>query len=201
MKVTELLNRTASGKPVPGGGSIAALSAAAAAGLVEMVANLTIGKPGYEAVQEKMEDLSKEAHALREKLTADIDNDSDAYNRVYLAFKLPRQTEEEKQNRQQAIQDGLRNAASVPMSVAENAYCVLKLAGKAIATGNKNAVTDGAVGAMMARTAVLAALCNVKVNLGGIKDESFAKEMKEKINRLETVALREEKAILCMVDP
>ena len=97
LKVSEMLDKTASSDPVPGGGSIAALSAAVAASLAEMVANLTLGKKGYEAVEEEMKAVAEKMRPLREKLTKDIDRDADSYNTVFSAFKLPKQTEEEKQ--------------------------------------------------------------------------------------------------------
>jgi formiminotetrahydrofolate cyclodeaminase len=199
LRLSELLDKTASSDPVPGGGSIAALSAAAAAGLTEMVANLTVGKKGYEAVEEEMMAVTEKMRPLREKLLKDIDRDADAYNEVFLAFKLPKSTDEEKEKRQKAIQDGLKHAALVPLGVAEDAFSILKLARKAVSLGNRNAVTDGAIAAMMARTAVLSALYNVKINLGSIKDEAFVDEMREKVKRLEEETLKEEQEILSLV--
>ena len=111
MAVSEFIDRIASNEPVPGGGSVAALGAAVAAGLVEMVANLTIGKKGYETAESEMKGLIEKIRPLRRKLTEDIDNDSNAYNRVFSAFKLSKTTEEEKQKRQEAIQAGLKHAA------------------------------------------------------------------------------------------
>jgi len=198
LKVSELLDKTASSNPVPGGGSIAALSAAAAAGLTEMVANLTVGKKGYEAVEEEMMAVTEKMRPLREKLLKDIDRDAEAYNEVFLAFKLPKSTDEEKEKRQKAIQDGLKHAALVPLGVAEDAFNILRHARTVITKGNKNAVTDGAVAAMMARTAVLSALYNVKINLGSIKDEAFVDEMREKVKQLEEEAIKEEREIRCL---
>ena len=200
LKVSEMLDKTASSDPVPGGGSIAALSAAVAASLAEMVANLTLGKKGYEAVEEEMKAVAEKMRPLREKLTKDIDRDADSYNTVFSAFKLPKQTEEEKQKRGQAIQNGLKHAASVPMGVAEDAFGILKHVRMVIEKGNQNAITDGAVAAMMARTAVLSALYNVKINLGSIKDEAFVKEMREKVKRLVEETLKEEQEILSLVE-
>jgi len=200
LKVSELLDKTASSDPVPGGGSIAALSAAAAAGLTEMVANLTVGKKGYEAVEEEMMAVAEKMRPLREKLLKDIDRDADAYNEVFSAFKHPKSTDEEKEQRQKAIQAGLKQAALIPLEVAEDAFRILEFARTIIAKGNRNAVTDGAAAAMMARTAVLSALYNVKFNLGSIKDEAFVDEMREKVKRLEEETLKEEQEILSMVE-
>lgn len=199
LKVSELLEKTASSDPVPGGGSIAALSAAVAASLAEMVANLTMGKIGYEAVEEEMMAVAEKMRPLREKLLDDMDRDSNAYNEVFSAFKLPKNSEEEEEKRQKIIQDGLKHAASVPMGVAEDAFGILKHTRTVITRGNKNAVTDGAVAAMMARTAVLSALYNVKINLGSIRDEAFVDDMREKVKRLEDATVREEQEILSLV--
>jgi methenyltetrahydrofolate cyclohydrolase len=200
MTVSDFIDKVASNEPVPGGGSVAALSAAVAAGLVEMVANLTLGKKGYDSAEESMEQVVERAQPLRRKLIQDIDNDSNAYNRVFSAFKLPKTTGEEKQRRQDAIQAGLKHAASVPMGVAEDAVELMRLAQTAVEKGNKNAVTDAAVGAMLARSAALSALYNVKINLGTLKDKAFAGEMKQKAELLEAEAVKLEKEILKLVD-
>ena len=94
-KITEYLAKAAAGTAVPGGGSVAALNGALAAGLTEMVANLTVGKKGYEAVEEDMKALADKASQLRNKLTAAIDQDADAYTEVMAAYKLPKTTDEE----------------------------------------------------------------------------------------------------------
>ncbi len=196
LSIKEFLNKTASGAPVPGGGSAAALSASVAAGLVEMVANLTVGKKGYEAAESEMLDASKAAAGLREKLILGIDEDSNAYNGVLAAYKLPKITDDEKDRRKNAIQDALKTAALIPLGVAEKALEVMKLAEKVLQKGNKNAVTDGAVGTMMARTAVMSALYNVKINLSGIDDAGFVNNLSEKVDRIEREALDKEEKIL-----
>lgn len=195
LTIKEFLEKTASNTPTPGGGSVAALGAVLAAALSEMVANLTIGKKGFEKIEKEMKDIASASFNYRDKLIKDIDRDSDAYNQVMAAFKLPKQTKEEKNNRQLAIQDGLKTASLVPLRVAKDASKIMELAGEVVIKGNKNAVTDGVVGAMMARTAVLAALYNVKINLASIKDDKFVNEIKEQINDLETVIENKEKEI------
>jgi len=199
LKITEYLEKAAAGTAVPGGGSVAALNAALAAGLTAMVANLTIGKKGYEAVAEEMNDIANKTTELREKLTAAIDRDAEAYSEVMAAFKLPRTTNQEKELRKLAIQKAFKHAALVPMEVANQAVKVLDLAGRAVAGGNKNAVTDGLVAAMNARTAALAALYNVKINLGSIDDDEFVKKLTREINDLEQQAREKEKEILANV--
>ena len=173
MSVSEYLAKTASGDPLPGGGSSAALSAALGAALTEMVANLTIGRKGFEAVDADMRSAAKQAAALRAKLTLDIDRDSDAYTRVLAAFKLPKETEAQKADRAQAIQDAFKQAALVPLGVARDALLVMDLGRAAIAKGNPNAASDGAAGVLAARMAVRAAVYNVRINLKSIKDQAF----------------------------
>jgi len=199
LKITEYLEKAAAGTAVPGGGSVAALNASLAAGLTEMVANLTIGKKGYEAVADEMHDIAGRAAELREKLTAAIDRDADAYSAVMAAFKLPKATDPEMELRKQEIQKAFKQAALVPLEVANHAVNVIDLAGRAVDSGNKNAVTDGVVAAMNARTAALAALYNVKINLVSIEDDEFVKELTREINNLEQQAKSKEQEILVNV--
>jgi formiminotetrahydrofolate cyclodeaminase len=199
LKITEYLAKAAEGTAVPGGGSVAALNASLAASLIEMVANLTIGKKGYEAVAEEMNDIVAETNELRKKLTAAIDRDAEAYSEVMAAFKLPKSTGQEKEFRKQEIQRAFKHAALVPMGVADQAVKLIDLAGRAIAGGNKNAVTDGVVAAMNARTAALAALYNVKINLGSIEDDEWVNKLTREINALEQQAKSKEQEILAKV--
>ena len=196
LTLTEFLEKIASHSPVPGGGSIAALSAAIAASLSEMVAHLTIGKKGYEALEEEMQEIAKDAFQYRERLIRTIDKDSNAYNDVMAAFKLPKGTELERNNREGAIQEALINATLVPLDVARDAFKIIELAGKAVKQGNKNAVTDAAVAVMMARTAALSALYNVKINLASIKDTNFVKEVGNDVKRMENAIVNREREFL-----
>ncbi|SKC63371.1 cyclodeaminase/cyclohydrolase family protein [Maledivibacter halophilus] len=194
------LEETASKSPVPGGGSIAAMSAATAVALTEMVANLTVGKKGYEAAQGEMEKLLSYLPNSRIGFIEDIDRDAEAFNKVMKAFKLPKDTDEEKKIRKETIQSSMKNAANVPLEVARKAFKMMEQITKVVEMGNKNAVTDGAVAAMMARTSVLSALFNVKINLSSIKDEEFVKKVKNEVEELERKACELEKKILAKVD-
>jgi len=196
LSIKEFLAKTASGSPVPGGGSVAAMSAAIAASLTEMVANLTIGKKGYEATEEQMKGIAKDAAEYRNKLVKNIDRDSDAYNDVLAAFRLPKGSEQEENIRKQAIQDTFKNASLVPLDVAKNAFKIIELAELVVKHGNKNAVTDGAVAVMMARTAVLSALYNVKINLSSIKDKNFVERIRKDVTSLESEIENKEREIL-----
>jgi len=196
LSIKEFLAETASGSPVPGGGSIAALSAAIAAGLSEMVANLTIGKKGYEEKEKQMKVIKKATTDFRNKLIKDIDRDSDAYNDVLAAFRLSKATEQEENIRKQAIQDAFKKASLVPLDVAKNAFKIIELADGVVKHGNKNAVTDGAVAVMMARTAALSALYNVKINLASIKDKDFVERIRKDVTGLESEIEKKEREIL-----
>ena len=199
-KITEYLAKAAAGTAVPGGGSVAALNGALAAGLTEMVANLTVGKKGYEAVEEDMKAIADKASQLRNKLTAAIDQDADAYTEVMAAYKLPKTTDEETSLRKQKIQDAIKHAALVPLEVARDALAVIDLAGSAIRKGNKNAASDGAVAAMNARTAALAAIYNVKINLGSIQDHSFVEKLAQEVEDLQDQVTEKENEALSYVE-
>lgn len=143
-------------------------------------ANLTIGKKKYADVEGQMRTIATEAAIIRERLIRDIDRDSEAYDRVFAAFKLPKETEEEKAERSRVIQDATKQAAMVPMEVAEEIASVMETIIYVAHKGNRNAVTDACVAMMTARTCVLGALLNVRINLTSIKDEAFVRRMSEK---------------------
>jgi len=196
MSVVSFLDETASNSPVPGGGSIAALSAAFSAALTQMVATLTIGKKGYEGVQMEVERAALEAERLRGMFVEYIDKDSDAFNEVMKAFKLSKDTEEKAEFRKEAIQEATRLAALIPLEIAREAYKIMDIASLVVQKGNKNAVTDGAVATMLSRTAVLSALYNVKINLSSIKDKEFVEKVSAEVEELErNVKLREEEIL------
>jgi formiminotetrahydrofolate cyclodeaminase len=196
LTVKKFLNIVASEEPVPGGGSIAALSASISAALVQMVAGLTRGKKSTPELDELMSDLIKTASQLQGRLLEDIDRDAQAYALVMKAYRMPKGSDEEKKAREEAIQEALKEAARVPFSVAEAGTGLLRLAEIAVRQGNPNAVTDAAVAALMARSAVLGALLNVKINLASIKDKSFADELSRKCDLLEKEVEEKEKVIL-----
>ena len=196
LTIKEFLRETASSKPVPGGGSVAALAGALSAALSEMVANLTIGRKGYEELDNEMKEIVRETKKYREKLVEYVDKDSDAYNGVMAAYKMPKETEAEKEKRSIEIQKSLKHATMVPLEVADDTFYLIQLAGKVVRNGNKNAVTDGAVATMMARTAVHSAIYNVKINLASIKDNMFVDDVSKKLQTLENKIDRLEKEIL-----
>ncbi len=196
MTINEFAKIVASDSPVPGGGSIAALCGALGAALAGMVANLTVGKKKYANSKEEMTDIIIKASLLREKLLNYIEEDSLAYNKVTEAYRLSKETEEERFYRRDRIQESLKVAASVPLKVAETSFEIFPLAEAVVLRGNASSVTDALVGAMMARTGVLSAVLNIRINLASIKDDEFVKELKDKADVLEERTYKYEKEIL-----
>ena len=196
LTLKQFLEKTANNEPVPGGGSISALHGAVAAALTEMLSNITIGKKNYSAVEETMKLNATKASALRTEFLTDIDRDAEAYKLVFEAFRLPKDTDEQKVLRSEKIQEATKVAALVPMEVAERAFELLDLISETTRKGSKNAITDGCVAMMTCRTAVLGALLNVRINLASIRDERFVKELSEKCNRIEKETLRKEQELM-----
>lgn len=196
LTVEGFINETASSSPAPGGGSIAALNAASSAALITMVANLTLGKEKYAAVEGDMKEVAAKAGALKDDFLALIDEDSNAFNKIMAAFKLTKDTDEAKKARSAAIQDATKGAALVPFKVGQKANELFALAEEVITKGNQNAITDGAVAAMNARAAVRGAFLNVKINLGSIKDGLFVEDLQKKMAEIENEVDAREKALL-----
>jgi len=184
-RVIDFVAVTASKEPTPGGGAIAALTAATGAALAEMVANLTFGKKGYEAVQNEMEELQAKAEAIRERMLELSQADADVFNIFMNALGLPKNTDEEKAARTAAIQQAYKDAAMVPFEIGELANQIFDLAELASRKGNQNLITDGIIAAINARAAVKSAFLNVRINLSGIKDESFVAELTSKMYAIE----------------
>ena len=195
-RVIDFVAATASKEPTPGGGAIAALTAATGAALAEMVANLTFGKKGYEAVQTEMEELQAKAEAIRKRMLELSQADADVFNIFMNALGLPKNTDEEKAARTAAIQQAYKDAAMVPFEIGELANQIFDLAELASRKGNQNLITDGIIAAINARAAVKSAFLNVRINLSGIKDESFVAELISKMNAIEKDLDDKESAII-----
>jgi formiminotetrahydrofolate cyclodeaminase len=174
--VASFLDELASNAPAPGGGSVAALSGALGAALVSMVCNLTLGKKGYEEVQGDIEGLLAQSEALRKEMADLLEADVAAYTAYSQTAKMPRDTEEQKAARTEAMQAALKNATMVPMRIAEAAIKVMDLCMPAAEKGNKWAVSDAGVAVLMAEAALRSAALNVLINLGTIKDADFVAE-------------------------
>lgn len=195
-RVIDFVAATASKEPTPGGGAIAALTAATGAALAEMVANLTFSKKGYEAVQTEMEALQAKAEEIRNRMLELSQADADVFNIFMKALGLPKNTNEEKAIRTAAIQQAYKDAAMVPFEIGELANQIFDLAELASCKGNQNLITDGIIAAINARAAVKSAFLNVRINLSGIKDESFVAELISKMHAIEKDLDDKESAII-----
>jgi formiminotetrahydrofolate cyclodeaminase len=186
------LDDAASGKPAPGGGSVSACVGGLGAALVAMVCNLTLGKEKFADVQAPVRELVGKADAARVELEQLLQDDTVAYNGVIDAYKLPKDTEEQRAARTAAIQAGLVVAANVPLQICRVAAEVCRLARTAADIGNPAAITDAGIGAILGEAAALGAALNVKINLGSIKDAVYVQAANAELETIlaETAALR-----------
>lgn len=159
------LDALASAEPTPGGGSAAAYAAASAAALVAMVARVSTGKKKYAEIEAEMNDIAARCDTLRKKSTAAIELDAMAFDGVMAAYKMPKDTDDEKAARSQAVQTAMGKAAAVPLETCENALAILRLACTVADKGNLNAITDAATAASLAVAAITSAGANVRVNV------------------------------------
>lgn len=194
--VVQFAEALASSDPVPGGGSVAALCSSIACSLASMVARLTAGKKGYEEHDSKSREIIEKFDALSTEFLDLMQEDAAAFDRVMAAFGLPKASDEEKKHRTASIQDALKGAAEVPLRVAEKSAELFDTLEYLVKNGNKNAGSDALVGTMMARTAVLGAIFNVRINLDSIKDEAFVADMSKKAAALEKTAHEREREIV-----
>ena len=192
LTVKDFAALTASDAPAPGGGSISALCGALSAALVEMVANLTVNKEKYKEYQKEMSDIIENISADRKALLVAVDDDTRAFDKYMAALKLPKGTDE----RKAAMQEGLKEAALVPLSVAKRVCTLFPSIEKVLTHGNSNAVTDAMVATMLARTCALGAIYNVRINLSSIHDEAFVKELEGECHNLQNTAVSEEARLL-----
>ena len=179
---------TRSSDPTPGGGSVSAYVGVLGSALTSMVGGLTVGKKGYEDLPEeariKMETNSKEMEKLFDELAHIVDEDSKAFDEVMKAFKMPKETDEDKKQRSAAIQEGYKVALDVPFTCAEKCLRALELQDVFAQYGNINAITDIGVGILLAYSGMEGALLNVSINLGSLKDEAYRIETAEKVATL-----------------
>jgi glutamate formiminotransferase/formiminotetrahydrofolate cyclodeaminase len=176
MTLSDFADETASESPAPGGGSISAYVGALGVSLATMVANLSSHKRGWDDRWEEFSEWAVKGQQIKEELLHLVDADTDAFNRIMEAFRLPKGSEEEKAARKQAIQDATKNAIEVPFRVMELSYAAFEVIKEMAAKGNPNSVTDAGVGALCARSAVMGAFLNVKINAGGLNDKSWTEQ-------------------------
>ena len=196
----EFLEKLASNLPTPGGGGGAAMAGALAVALTSMVGNLTVGKEKFAQHEVEVQELLAKAEALRLELLSLVNADAEVFNRFMTCYRLPKHTDEEKQARNQAIQNAAKEAAEVPLKIAEACLEIMKLAGRIAIIGNPGAITDAAVSAIMARAALRSAVYNVVVNLKLIKDEVYNQAIYAKTEAIQKEAEALEKATLITAD-
>jgi len=173
MDLREFANELSSDSPAPGGGSVASLAGALAAALAAMVSNLTAGKKGYEEQRDRMLRVGVEGQRLKDEFLYDIDRDTEAFNEVMAAIKLPKKTDAEKAARGAAMETANKGATLVPLGVLRRAVPALELALEMARHGNRNSISDAGVGGLMGLSAAEGAYYNVMINLKGIEDGAF----------------------------
>ncbi|MFM2206715.1 MAG: glutamate formimidoyltransferase [Bacteroidota bacterium] len=200
MTLNAFADETASESPAPGGGSIAAYVGALGVSLGTMVANLSSHKKGWDERWKEFSDWAVKGQELKQQLLQMVDEDTNAFNRIMQAFGLPKGTDEEKKVRSAAIQEATRYATEIPYRVMELAYRSFEVIRAMAERGNPNSVTDAGVGAACARTAVLGAYMNVRINAGGLTDKTFAEDITGRAKAIMDKAAKEEAEILSIVE-
>lgn len=180
----QFLASVAAATPTPGGGTVSAVVGALGVSLARMASGLARGKKGYEDVQTDLVALEARAEAVQERLLALADRDSEAFDGVLAATRLPRGTDAERASRVEAMQVAYRKATEVPLETMEACVDALELAAVAVEKGNRGATTDGAVAVLLAEAGLRGASLNAKVNLASIKDEAFRAAAEAKMDRL-----------------
>jgi formiminotetrahydrofolate cyclodeaminase len=178
LTVNEFISAVDSKSPTPGGGSVSALAATLGVALARMVGHLTIGRKRFEALDDSAKShftaIFNEMEIGKNQLMNAIDADTDAYNEVMAAFKLPKENEHQISFRNKAIQQATIKAIEVPLYVAKVAYSLLQKIEPIILYGNQNTISDMGVGVMMIESAIEGAILNVKINLSGLEDKELA---------------------------
>lgn len=187
---------TASESPAPGGGSIAAYMGALAAALGTMVANLSAHKPGWDERWEEFSDIAEKGHAIQDRLIALVDEDTEAFNRIMAVFAMPKKTPEEKEARAAALEAATLYATEVPLRTMQTAYETFDILEAMASKGNPASVSDAGVGALAARSAVLGAHLNVRINAAGLKNREKAEELLTAASVLASAAINREMQIL-----
>ncbi len=191
---------TASESPAPGGGSVSAYMGSLAASLATMVANLSSHKPGWDDQWETFSNWAVKGQAIKDELIHLVDEDTNAFNKIMAAFGMPKKTDEEKAARTAAIQDATKYATEVPFRTMQKSFEAFEVCRAMIEIGNPNSVTDAGVGALCARSAVMGAHLNVKINASSLKDTAFRDDILAKAASIEAAAIKEETELLKMVN-
>jgi glutamate formiminotransferase/formiminotetrahydrofolate cyclodeaminase len=200
MSLKDFANETLSESPAPGGGSIAAYLGALGISLAGMVANLSAHKRGWDSRWKEFSDVAEKALAFQKELLKMVDEDTRAFNRIMDAFGLPKSTEEEKTVRKNAIAEATLHAIETPLSVMRLACQSMDVMAEMAEKGNPNSVSDAGVGALCARSAVMGAWLNVRINCAGYSDADYVKRVLNEAADWAKKAQDKEAAILQQVD-
>jgi glutamate formiminotransferase/formiminotetrahydrofolate cyclodeaminase len=200
MTCTEFALETASESPAPGGGSISAYMGALAAALGTMVANLSSHKAGWDERWEEFSDYAERGQELVSRLLALVDEDTEAFNRIMAVFAMPKTTAEEKAARSAALQNATLYATEVPLKTMKASFECFEIVKAMAEIGNPNSVSDAGVGALAARSAVLGAELNVKINAAGLKDREVAERLISEAAEIAQKAVAQEAEILQIVN-
>jgi len=200
MSLTDFADETASESPAPGGGSISAYAGVLGASLATMVANLSSHKKGWDNRWKEFSDWAEKGQYYKDELIKLVDLDTTAFNKIMESFGLPKGTDEEKAARDKAIQDATKYAIDIPFKVMQMAHGSLTVIKAMAEEGNPNSISDAGVAALCARTAVLGAFLNVKINASGYKDKSYTNDIIKEGEELERQAIALEKEIIDLVN-
>lgn len=200
MTLTDFADETASESPAPGGGSISAYVGALGISLATMVANLSSHKQGWDDRWQEFSHWAEKGQKIKDQLVKLVDEDTGAFNKIMAAFGLPKSSSEEKAMRTQAIQDATKNAIEVPFKVMQLSYESMEVIKAMASMGNPNSVSDAGVGALCARTAVMGAFMNVRINAKDYEDKVFVSDILKKGGEIESNTIVLEKEILNIVN-
>lgn len=200
LTVEDFMHETASESPAPGGGSVSAYIGALGTSLGTMVANLSSHKRGWDERWEEFSDWADKGKKYQEELLHLVDEDTIAFNRIMEAYSLPKSSKAEKDERDKAIREATKQAILIPFRVMQVAFNALEVIDAMVETGNPNSVSDAGVGALAVRIAVMGAHLNVKINMQGLDDQAFKKEINEKAAEIESRTIKKVDSILEVVD-
>lgn len=204
LMVKDFVEELASSSPAPGGGSIAALAGSLASALSSMVFNLTVGKKAFEELDDEKKEMMKnsleDSNDKKGEFLDLMERDTEAFLKIMASFRMPKETEEEKNARSQKIQEGYKNAIEIPLEVAKKAFAMYGHIEKALKYGNKNAASDAGVAALLLQTAIEGAALNVKINIPSIKDEQYRNSVGKEINQLISEGNSKKQYLLSLIE-
>ena len=200
MSLKDFANETSMESPAPGGGSISAYMGALGAALGTMVANLSSHKRGWDDRWEEFSVWAEKGQQYKDKLLHLVDEDTNAFNKIMDAYRLPKKTDEEKEIRKKAIQEATKYAIEIPFTVMQTAYESMEVMEAMAKTGLKASISDAGVGALAARSAVMGAFLNVKINAAGLDDKDFVNDIISKAEEIQRKAIEKEQQILAIVN-